>query len=63
MRTESPDMQNDYFAFILAAYAVSALAVGGLGLWVFFDARGRRADLAALEASGVRRRSARDGGA
>ncbi|WP_224001318.1 heme exporter protein CcmD [Aureimonas sp. SA4125] len=56
-------MQNDYFAFILAAYAVSALAVGGLGLWVFFDARGRRADLAALEASGVRRRSARDGGA
>jgi heme exporter protein D len=56
-------MQNDYFGFILAAYATSALALGGLGLWVFLDARGRRAELASLEASGVRRRSAREGGA
>ena len=53
-------MQNEYFAFILSAYAASALALGGLGLWVFLDARSRRAELTALEASGVRRRSARE---
>ena len=52
-------MQNDYFAFIASAYGISALAIAGLLLWVFLDARARSAELEALEASGIRRRSDR----
>lgn len=50
-------MQNDYFAFIAAAYGISGIAIGGLILWVVLDARARRAELRALQASGIRRRS------
>ncbi|ALN71682.1 MULTISPECIES: heme exporter protein CcmD [unclassified Aureimonas] len=32
-------MQASYFGFIAAAYAMAALALGGLGLWIFLDAR------------------------
>jgi heme exporter protein D len=52
-------MQNEYFGFIAAAYGISALALLGLAAWVILDARARRAEMAALEASGLRRRSAR----
>jgi heme exporter protein D len=56
-------MQNDYFGFILSAYGISALALLGLSAWVFLDARARRAEIKLLEASGLRRRSARGPGA
>ncbi|MEF2071527.1 heme exporter protein CcmD [Consotaella aegiceratis] len=52
-------MQNEYFAFITAAYAISALSLLGLGLWIALDARARRSELKALEARGIRRRSDR----
>ena len=51
-----------YFAFIASAYALSGLALLGLGLWIFFDAKARRGELEALAARGVRRRSARTSG-
>ena len=43
--------------FVGAAYAIAALGVGGLIAWVLIDGRLRRAELEALEAEGVRRRS------
>lgn len=52
-------MQNDYVGFIVSAYGISAIAIVSLGLWIFLDARARRAELRALEASGFRRRSDR----
>ena len=51
-------MQNEYFAFVSAAYALSALALLGLGLWIYLDARAQKLALAELEARGIRRRSA-----
>jgi heme exporter protein D len=48
-----------YFGFIFASYAITALVLGALIAWVILDHRGRRAELAALEAQGVRRRSDR----
>ncbi len=48
----------NYFGFIASAYGVSALALVGLALWVFLDAKAQRRSLKALEARGVRRRSA-----
>ena len=54
-------MQNEYYAFILAAYGISLVALLGLGLWVFFDARSQKLALKALEDRGVRRRSQRQG--
>ncbi|ORE93864.1 heme exporter protein CcmD [Aurantimonas sp. 22II-16-19i] len=50
-------MQADYFAFIASAYGISALAILGLAIWVFLDARTQRGALKALEAQGIRRRS------
>ena len=46
-----------YFGYIVASYAVTALVLAGLVVWVLIDRRGRLAELAELEASGVRRRS------
>ncbi|TPW27011.1 heme exporter protein CcmD [Pararhizobium mangrovi] len=46
-------------AFVLAAYLVTAFAVMALVGFVFLDQRGRRRELAELEAMGIRRRSAR----
>ncbi|MEQ8298733.1 MAG: heme exporter protein CcmD [Nitratireductor sp.] len=43
--------------YVAAAYGLSALAIGGLVAWTLFDQRARKAELAALEAQGVRRRS------
>lgn len=53
-------MQSEYAAFIAAAYGVSAFALAGLGLWVVLDGRSVRAELKALEALGLRRRSDRE---
>jgi heme exporter protein D len=43
--------------FILAAYAVTALVVGGLILRALLDHRAQTRALAELEARGIRRRS------
>ncbi|RFC65319.1 heme exporter protein CcmD [Fulvimarina endophytica] len=50
-------MSGAYTGFILAAYGFSALAIGGLGLWTYLDARAQRRALADLDARGIRRRS------
>ncbi|MEX3011713.1 heme exporter protein CcmD [Hoeflea sp. TYP-13] len=47
-----------HLAFVLISYGVTALTILALVLWVLFDQRARRAELADLEARGVRRRSA-----
>ncbi len=46
-------------AFIIAAYGAAAIALVGLILWVWLDYRAQSRALAALEAQGVTRRSAR----
>ncbi|SCM77906.1 Heme exporter protein D [uncultured Pleomorphomonas sp.] len=48
-----------YAHFILLSYAAAALAACGLTLWVILDHRQLRTTLAALEARGLTRRSAR----
>ncbi|TKT82866.1 heme exporter protein CcmD [Aquamicrobium sp. LC103] len=45
--------------YVGAAYAVSAIVIVGLIGWILLDQSARRRELAELEASGVRRRSAR----
>lgn len=52
-----------YGGYIAAAYAVALVVVAGLVLWARIDYARRTAELAALEASGVRRRSAGPAGA
>lgn len=49
----------DHPYFIAAAYGITALALVLLVAWVVFDRRARRAELAALEAGGLSRRSER----
>lgn len=44
--------------FIWASYAVSALIVGGLMLWILMDYRSQRRALQDFEARGITRRSA-----
>ncbi len=44
--------------YVIASYAVAALTVAGLILWVIADGTGRRRELKALEDLGIRRRSA-----
>lgn len=48
-----------YASFIVMSYAAAALAAIGLTLWVVLDHRQLRNTLAALEARGLTRRSAR----
>jgi heme exporter protein D len=43
--------------YVTAAYAISALAILALVVWIVLDHRARKRELADLEASGVRRRS------
>ncbi|BCG92078.1 heme exporter protein CcmD [Mesorhizobium sp. 131-2-1] len=43
--------------YVTAAYAITALVLAGLVAWILVDQRGRKRDLAELEAAGVRRRS------
>ncbi|MER9442488.1 heme exporter protein CcmD [Mesorhizobium sp. M0340] len=45
--------------YVAAAYAITAVVLGGLIGWILLDQRGRKRELAELEASGVRRRSDR----
>jgi heme exporter protein D len=45
--------------FVAAAYGISAFAMIGLIAWNLLDQRARKAELAELEARGVRRRSDR----
>ncbi|MBB3934041.1 heme exporter protein D [Aureimonas phyllosphaerae] len=42
-------MAGSYVAFVAAAYGMAAVALGGLGLWVYLDARSVRRRLAELE--------------
>ncbi|MFK0692157.1 heme exporter protein CcmD [Mesorhizobium sp. IMUNJ 23033] len=43
--------------YVTAAYAITAIVLAGLIGWILIDQRGRKRDLAELEAAGVRRRS------
>ena len=45
--------------YVSAAYGFSALAILALVGWILLDQRARKRELAALEASGIRRRSDR----
>lgn len=49
-------------AYVIASYLVAAVTVAGLVLWVVGDGRARRRELKALEAAGIRRRSAQTAG-
>lgn len=53
--------QGAHWGFVLAAYGVTGVVVAALVAWVVLDGRRHRRTLAALEAQGVRRRSAGDG--
>ncbi|MDX3927453.1 MAG: heme exporter protein CcmD [Shinella sp.] len=44
--------------YVAASYAAAAGVVAALVLWVWLDGRGRRRELAVLDAAGIRRRSA-----
>jgi heme exporter protein D len=48
----------DHPWFVATAYGISAVVIAGLIVWILLDGRARQRDIAALEASGVRRRSA-----
>ena len=50
----------DHPWFVATAYGISAIVIAGLIVWILLDGRAQRRDIAGLEASGVRRRSARD---
>ena len=45
--------------YVAAAYGISAIAIVAMIAWSLLDQRARKAELAELEASGVRRRSER----
>lgn len=47
-----------HLAYVSIAYGATALALVALIVWVLVEQRVRRAELDALEAQGVRRRSA-----
>jgi len=47
-------------AFIWISYAVVTLTVAGLIVWLIADGRRQSADLEALEAQGISRRSSKD---
>jgi heme exporter protein D len=47
----------NHFAFIAASYGISALVIGALVLWIVIIQRARKAELAALEQAGIKRRS------
>jgi heme exporter protein D len=43
--------------YVTAAYGNTAVVLAGLICWILLDPKGRKRDLAELEAAGVRRRS------
>jgi heme exporter protein D len=52
-----PDL-GPHAAFIIAAYAVTFIALAALAFFIVEDDRKQRRQLAALEARGIKRRSA-----
>lgn len=46
-------------AYVVAAYGATFLVLAGIAVWLVLDHRGRRQELADLEARGIRRRSER----
>lgn len=48
-------MTHEQYVFV--SYALTAAVLGGIGLWLWLDRRGRLAELKRLEEAGVRRRS------
>lgn len=56
----TPAMLGPYATFIVGSYAVAALVVLTLIIWVITDYRRQQATLRDLEASGVTRRSGRE---
>ncbi|ARM90380.1 cytochrome-c heme transporter protein CcmD/CycX [Rhizobium sp. CIAT894] len=48
--------------YVYASYGFAALVTVAVTLWTWADGRARRRELASLEASGIRRRSARTKG-
>jgi heme exporter protein D len=48
---------SGHAAFVFASYGVSALVIGALMLWIALCQRARKAELAALDEAGVKRRS------
>lgn len=51
----------EHFGFILASYLVTIAIIGVVCVWLFLDHRAQKKALGALEARGVRRRSAAPG--
>ncbi|WP_371347403.1 heme exporter protein CcmD [Ancylobacter sp. IITR112] len=51
-------MLGEHGFFILSCYAMSAVALGALALWIVVDGRSVRRRLEEMDARGVRRRSA-----
>ncbi len=49
----------NYAFYVFTSYGVAAAVTLCLIAWVWLDGRARRKELAELEASGIRRRSAR----
>ncbi|MPZ12787.1 MAG: heme exporter protein CcmD, partial [Kiloniellaceae bacterium] len=45
--------------YVAAAYAISALAIVGLVVWILLDQKAQKRAVGELEARGIRRRSAR----
>jgi heme exporter protein D len=56
-----PDF-GPHAAFIIAAYAVTFIALAALAFFIVEDDRRQRRELADLEMRGIRRRSAEDSG-
>jgi len=54
-----------HIVYIALSYGFAAVIVAALICWTWLDGRARKREMAALEAAGIRRRSARhmDGGA
>jgi heme exporter protein D len=48
---------SGHAGFVFASYAVSAIVIGALMLWITLAHRARKAELAALDEAGVKRRS------
>ena len=53
------NLAASHIGFVLASYGAALGVIIGLILWVVLDGRARQADIRALEASGIRRRSDR----
>jgi heme exporter protein D len=52
-------MTQSYAFYVYGSYLFAGLVTTAVTLWTWLDGRARRRELKALEASGIRRRSAR----